>query len=263
MRISEDVLLNKYLPFDEPIPYKDLLISPIKLKDSHEIQNILSILQLDKNNLGHIEFISMSKLRFILIMICDSEEYQTELYSLLYKALSIPNDNIIEIYIDDTQEYLVIGKKVDEVHGHDIIDEHNGIKITSEDFDEIIRIILYQNILDYSDKYIDPDVRKATEEYYRLKNKNAVKVSLEHKVNCVQFKTGMTRTAIGNLSIRNFYQLFNILVDESDYLAVKFAEYNGVKFKTPIENWAYKAQRDKYAEAFCDADSFVNQMQSV
>ena len=130
MHISEEVLLNKYLPFDEPIPYKNLFISPIKLKDSYDVQNILNILQIDKNNLGYIEFISMSKLRFVLIMICDNEEYQTELYSLLYKALSIPSDNIVEIYIDDVREYLVIGKKVNEVHGHDIIDEHNGIKIT-------------------------------------------------------------------------------------------------------------------------------------
>ena len=99
---------NKYLPFDEPIPYKDLFISPIKLKDSYDVQNILNILQIDKNNLGHVEFISMSKLRFVLIMICDSEEYQTELYNLLYKSLSIPLDNIIEIYIDDYKEYLLL-----------------------------------------------------------------------------------------------------------------------------------------------------------
>ena len=61
MRISEDVLLNKYLPFDEPIPYKDLFISPIKLKDSYDVQNILNILQIDKNNLGHIEMFQLVK----------------------------------------------------------------------------------------------------------------------------------------------------------------------------------------------------------
>ena len=260
MRISEDELLQKYLPFDKCVPYKNLLISPIRLKDIYDVQEILNILQIDKNNLGQIEFISMSKLRFILITILSEEKFQQELYTLLYKSLSISNDDIIEYYINEDTEYLVIGQKI---YGHDIVDVDTAITITSEDFDEIVRIILYQNIIDYTDKYVDPDVKRAYEEYQRLKNKNGVKISIEHKINCVQLKTGMTREEIGNLTIRNFIQLFDILVDESDYAAAKTAEYNGVQFKSPIEHWAYKAHKDKYAEAFCDADAFVDKVQSV
>ena len=80
---------------------------------------------------------------------------------------------------------------------------------------------------------------------------------------CVQFKTGMSIEEIGNLTIRNFHLLFNVIVDESDYMALKFAELNGVKFKTSIENWAYRAKKDKYAEAFCDADAFTDKVQSI
>ena len=54
----------------------------------------------------------------------------------MYKALSI-KDKEIDIYIDDTTEYLIIGKKIDEVHGINIFDERTAIKITAEDFDEI------------------------------------------------------------------------------------------------------------------------------
>lgn len=262
MRIEEAELLEKYLPFDRPVPYKDLLISPIKLRDMYEVQEILGILQIDKNDLGEVAFISMSKLRFILVVICNEEKYQKELYQLLYKALSI-KDKVIDIYVDDNTEYLKIGKKISESRYGDIIDEQTAITITSEDFDEIIRIILYQNNPDYTDKYIDPDVRKAVNEYYRLKNKGAKTVPLEHKIICVQLKTGMTREAIGDLTIRNFYQLFDILVDESDYIAAKTAEFNGVQFKSPIEHWAYKARKDRYAEAFSDADAFVDKIQSV
>lgn len=260
MHISEDELLQKYLPFDKSVPYKNLLISPIRLKDIYDVQEILNILQIDKNNLGQIEFISMSKLRFILAVISNEVKFQQELYTLLYKSLSIPDDDIINVYVNDDTEYLIIGGKT---YDYDIIDEDSAIKITAEDFDEIVRIILYQNIVDYSDKYVDPDVKKAYEEYQRLKNKNAIKVPIEHKINCVQLKTGMTREAIGNLTIRNFIQLFDILVDESDYAAARTAEFNGVKFKTPIEHWAYKTRKDKYAEAFCDADAFIDKVQSV
>lgn len=263
MRIEETELLDRYLPFDKPVPYKNLLISPIKLRDMYEVQGILGILQVDKNTLGEVSFISMSMLRFILMVVCGEELLQKELYALLYKALSIDKKKEITVYLDDNEEYIMIGNKLSEVDDYVILDEHNLIKITSEDFDEIIRIILYQNILDYTDKYVDPDVKKAADEYYRLKNKNAVKVPLEHKINCVQLKTGMTRKAIGDLTMRNFYQLFNTLVDESDYIAAKTAEFNGVQFKSPIEHWAYKARKDKYAEAFSDADAFVDKIQSV
>jgi hypothetical protein len=262
LHISEEELFERYLPFDKPIPYKNLLISPIKLCDMYEVREILGILQVDKNNLGEIAFISMSKLRFLLIAICEEDKYQEQLYQLLYKALSL-KDKIIQVYLDDKSEYLMIGKKINQVHGVDIIDEQTAIKITSEDFDEIVRIILYQNVIDYTDKYIDPDVRNAVNEYYRLKNKGATIVPLEHKITCVQLKTGMTREAIGKLTIRNFYQLFDIMVDESDYIAAKTAEFNGVQFKSPIEHWAYKARKDKYAEAFSNADAFIDKIQSV
>jgi hypothetical protein len=252
LHIEETELLEKYLPFDKPVPYKDFLISPIKLRDMYDVQEILGLLQVDKNNLGEIAFISMSKLRFMLLVICSEEKYQFELCLLLQKALSMEN-KIIQVFINDKTEYLIIG---------DNINEH-AIKITSDDFDEIIRIILYQNILDYTDRYIDPDVKRMTDEYYRLKNKGAKKVPIEHKITCVQLKTGMTKEAIGNLTIRNFYQLFDILVDESDYIAAKTAEFNGVQFKSPIEHWAHKARKDKYAEAFSDADAFVEKIQSV
>jgi hypothetical protein len=45
LHISEDELLQKYLPFDKSVPYKDLLISPIRLKDIYDVQEILNILQ--------------------------------------------------------------------------------------------------------------------------------------------------------------------------------------------------------------------------
>ena len=169
-------------------------------------------------------------------------------------------ESVITCYNNPSLEILPI---MNEVYGINIFDERTAIKITAEDFDEIIRIILYQNVLDYTDRYIDPDVRRAVNEYYRLKNKDAKIVPLEHKITCVQLKTGMTKGAIGDLTIRNFYQLFDTLVDESDYIAAKTAEFNGVQFKSPIEHWAYKARKDRYAEAFSDADAFVDKIQSV
>lgn len=262
-RLTETELLEKYIAFNKAVPYKDFLIYPIRLCDFYDVQDILDILQIDKNILGQIELISMSNLRFILMIAYDEEKYRSQLDVLLRKALNIRDDYDIQFYIDDKTERLQIGKKINTIQGHIIIDENTCKNISADDFDEIIRIILYQNVLDYSDKYVDPDVKKAADEYFRLKNKDSIKVPLEHKMICIQMKTGMSIESIGNLTIRNFLQLFNTIVEESDYVAVKFAEFNGVKFKSPIEHWAYKAKKDKYAEAFCDANAFVDKVQSV
>ena len=67
MHLTEEDLLNKYISFNKPIPYKSFLIYPIKLKDTYDVQDILNLLQIDKNILGNIELITMSNLRFVLM----------------------------------------------------------------------------------------------------------------------------------------------------------------------------------------------------
>lgn len=263
MSLSKDVLLNKYAPFNIPVPYKDWDIYQVKLKDYYDVNIMLSLFEVDKNTLGQIEFISMSNLRFILLVSYSNEEYLTCFDKLLRVCLNISDDEVIKICMTDSSEYLSIGIPIGVTKGGDfIMDDKTAKIITSEDFDEIKRIILFQNVLDYTDEYIDPDVKRATDEYYRLKNKG-IRVSLEHKIICVQMRTGMTTEAIGDLTIRNFQQLFDVIAEESDYNSLRIAEANGAKFKTPVTHWAYKERKDKYASAFCDADAFTDMVQSA
>ena len=263
MSISADILLNQYIPFNKQVPYNDFYISPIRLCDFGEVSIALNILEVDKNTLGQIELISMSYLRFMLFAIDESAEIANSFEALLRKSLNIADNYIIQKYIRRDEEFLIVGEVLQEIEGNVFFKEDTIKKIDAKDFDEIKRIILYQNFYDYDEKYVDPDVKKAADEYYRLKNKGAKRIPLEHKMICVQAKTGMTLEEIGNLTIRNFQQLFDVIVDECDYELYKSAELKGVQFKEPIEHWAYKEKKDKYAEAFCDADSFMGQIQSA
>ena len=263
MSINSEILLNQYIPFNKPFPYNDYNIHAIKLCDMYEVNDALNILQIDKNVLGQIELISMSNLRFILLIAESEKKYASSLEKLLRKVFNVPDDYVVQKYVNDKEEFIIIGKLLNITEDEAIFSEDSIIKIDAKNFDDIKDIILYQTYPDYTNQYIDPDVKKATDEYYRLKNKNAKHVSLEHKIICVQAKTGMTLEAIGNLNIRNFYQLFDVIVDEDEYIINRSAELDGKEFKNPIEHWAYKEKKDKYAEAFCDADSFVNQVQSA
>lgn len=257
--IPTDILLNQYIPFNRSVPYKDWLISPIKIEDWYNVREALGLLQIDKNTLGEIQFISMNNLQFILTTLSFEEYYIDSFVNLLNLALDIKENEVIQFAINDDDAFLNIGELIKETE----VMSDNYRTITSEDFDEIRRIILYQNVLDYTDKYIDPDVKREVDEYYRLKNKGAKEISIEHKTICIQLRTGMSTELIGKLTIRNFLLLFDSIVEESDYQAMKLAEANGAKFKSPIEHWAYRSDKDKYADAFCDADAFADKMQNA
>lgn len=263
MSIDKDALLNKYIPLNIPVPYKDWQVHSIKIKDWYDVAGFVYLLEQDKNILGQIEYISMSNLRFFLFMAMIDDEHINQFYKLLKLALDLEDDDVIKVCMTDNSEYLKIGKSIGKTRDNqDIINDSTAKIIKAEDFDEIRRIILFQNILDYTDEYVDPDVKKKTEEYFRLKNKGK-SISLEHKIICLQMKTGMTTEAIGNLTVRNFQLLFGVMVDESDYTALRMAEANGVKFKTPLEHWAYHERKNKYEEAFCDAEAFKKTIQDA
>ena len=53
------------LYYDKPIPYKELLIYPVTMKDYLSFHWLISCLLLDKNSIPDIDIISMSYLRFL------------------------------------------------------------------------------------------------------------------------------------------------------------------------------------------------------
>lgn len=263
MSIDKDLLLNKYIPFNIPVPYKDWEIHAIKVSDWYDVGLVVQVLEMDKNILGNIDFINMSNLQFFITIFSQDENYWKQFIYLLQICLGLPSNKLIRPFtLDKEYKIFISDSSGKNDYGIDIMDSNTLQIITTEDFDEIRKIILYQNLIDYDDKYVDPDVKKAADEYYRLKNKG-VSVSMEHKAVCIQMKTGMSMEAIGNLTVRNFQLLFETIVDESEYMPARFAEFNGVKFKSPLEHWAYKQRKNKYEEAFCDADAFKQKVQSV
>lgn len=263
MLVTEEELLERYLPFDIPVPYNNWQIHAVKIKDFYTVNNAIGILSVDKNTLGDVEFITMSNLRFAMILSGCEEEYIMELERLIRLCLDIPLDKTLRFCMDEDTEYIEVGDSIGQTRdGFPILKDETIVRITPEDFDEIKRLILYSVDIDYTDEYIDPDVRKMTDEYFRLKS-SGNNVPLEHKVLCLRIATGMDGEQIGNLSVRQFHLLYSIMVDESDYSANRLAESMGAKFKKPLEHWAISGHKNKYTEAFVDADAFSSYVQSA
>ena len=146
---------------------------------------------------------------------------------------------------------------------NDIYLDIDGTIITSKDFDDIKRIILYQNIEDYDDRIVNNDVKELYEDYMRLKNKNAIQVPLEKKILAVMSETGYKKQEVFNLTIRDFYGLFAIAVDKIDYQIKENARIQGATFKTPPEHWIIKGKKDKYAEIFTGAKEFTDKISGM
>lgn len=263
MLVSEEALLEKYLPFDIPVPYKDWHIYAVKMRDYYDVNNAIGIMSIDKNSLGDVDFIMMSNLKFCMLFSSSEPSYMESFEKLLRVALNISDEESFRFCIDDDTEYIEVGVSVGQTRGgYPVLREETIRVITAEDFDEIKRVILFSVDIDYTDSYIDPDVKKMTDDYFRLKSKG-VSVPLEHKVLCLRMATGMNGEEVGNLSIRQFQQLYDIMVGESEYGANRLAESMGAKFKKPLEHWAYSGHKNKYTEAFVDADAFSSYVQSA
>lgn len=115
-----------------------------------------------------------------------------------------------------------------------------GIEINSKKFKELKRIYCYQNILDYNDDYIDPELKEALDEAARLRAGNTEQPTLERQKACIVASTGYRFDELEKLTLRKFSLLVRIISAKVDYTAYKTGEMSGmVTFKTPYPHWIY------------------------
>lgn len=251
-------ILENYIAFDLPVPYKNFIIYPVKVKDFNKFIYSYDILDIKKNDLGDINIIQMSYLDFLINFIF--EEIRTNKES----TISIKLSNILQLCLKINSEDIKIYRSEKNNKWHlKILDTD----INSKEFDEIKNIILYQNLVGYDekDKYVDPSLRKAYEEYMRIQQNGKKEPSLDKQIASVQAHTGMSKNDLMDMTARSFKLLLNSCIKEVDYIILKTAESGGmVKFSKPIEHWVYENNNiDKYAQAFVSLDSYENKMRSV
>lgn len=260
MSISKDELFGKYITFDKDVPYKEFMVRPIKVKDFWELSMPLGMLDFPKNEMGSIELIQMPYMVFWLSIMLDHDDTLKLVETFLRAILNIGEDDVIQITCDLKE--IRIGKSIGKTRdGYDVLEE-NYRAIDCDDFDEIRRIVLFQTVLDYTDNYVSKEVREATEDYFRLKS-NGKNVSMEHKVRCLSLAMGISKGAIGEMSLRDFNLYYEALSNSIEYSNNRMAEVQGAKFKKPLESWLYDEHKNKYEQAFVDAGAFESYVSSA
>ena len=252
MSIKEEIF-NRYseeLTFDEPIEYEGLLLYPVSIKKITKFLQASSILRIQKEYIPDKEIIKMSYLKYLITSIRkEKEEFEQsitlDLLALCFMIVLRIEEISIRYYTEDNKSGILI----------------NDVEIDDTKFDYLRKIILYQNIPNYDDELINPDLKKDMELADKLKNGNSDSVDMEHQISNLIIGTGMNMEDVKNLSIRKFYIIAEMLDSRIHYSIYKQASVSGfVEFKKPITHYLKKENNDLLENKVTTVDTLRNNM---
>ena len=249
-RVSVDIELLKlaYFALDEPVPYKlktgqEILIKPIMVKDSMLFMASVDVLKIDKNSLGSVEAIQASYLKFLQKMIFPSNDIMVQKFL-----------NILDLCLELKGIYLCN----DEME-RTFIQTESGIVISAKEFDDIAKIILYQNLPDYDDKYINPDIKKSMQEVDRLKNKDYESPDFERQMGIIESHTGILKEQLLKKTWRSFQILFREVCGEIEFYTTRPAAI-AVGAGDKVDHYIFKKRKDKFDGYFVDMNKFSHEV---
>lgn len=248
MAVDIDLLTRAYFCFDEPVKYtlKDkntIYIRPFMVKDTELFLSSVDVFTIDKNAMPSVEIIQMSYLEFILNMALSDKAIMERFLFVLLNALGVKQ--LMKEQDDFGKPFLYVPEL--------------KVTITPQDFEDIKKIILYQNIVGYDDSYINPEIKQAMAEYDSVSNRNIVPPSLERKMAIITAHCGISKKEQMEMTMRSHSMLFQEVVGEVEFSTTRsVALFSGEGSK--IEHWIYPKKKDKYGKYFTDVDTYSNSM---
>lgn len=238
-----------YYAFDDPIPYKTLLLHPVRLRDIFKFQVFSTSLMLEKNSVRDVRYISMSYLQF------------------LYETDNSENNN--KLFFDGLMRLVLKKPDMQASYG---IDEKgkpffsiDGDMFDSGDFNELRFIISEQNELELPDETIQKEVRDRMEEARKYKQRihgNAI-ASLEEQIIALSIYTGWTIDYVNNLSVRKFIKAVrraDHILTSKIYLQASLSGMVEFKDKSAIKHWLSEIDTDKNKNIIVDIESVENKI---
>ena len=247
MPFDLDYLKRNFFYFDLPVDYSlgpnsTLKIYPVSVKDSEYFLYSKGILDIDKNSLPDVKIIQMSYLQFVFEYLMKDKENLQKLVNILFLCLHF---NKPFFNFDENGKILLIDKELNVV-------------INEKQFDDIRSIILYQNLIDYDDEYINPELKAKLDEAQYLKSRNIVAPSLERKIAIITAHTGIDKKSQLEMTYRSHTLLFQEVYEETEYTTmypILFMFGNADK----TEQWIYKKKKGKFADQTISVSDYNKQ----
>lgn len=236
-------IISNYSSEGKPITYKNLTIEPIKVSDYTQFAFCHDILSADNAQYPSKDIIKMNSLEFYFLVLL-GEGYD-EFVGAEERSVNLWKfDTICRLCLN--VGYADMGFTKDDSNNILLQIKSNNTTdtFTAEEFDFIRRVILYQNIFDYDDRYISPDMKQAIKEYYAFANKDSHTPNLEEKESVVSVVAGLTIKDMKDMTYREFCNIFERCKRKVDYSVLTG------KTKEPIPHWIYGKTPDFYERAF-------------
>ncbi len=238
--ISKDTLFP-LLIYNKPVQYSEhITLSPVTMKDVVPFQTLSNSITLRKNSMFHEKkIIKMTYLDFLYYCFGNEElENQYKIPGLsqyLLYALQLVKlccvDSEITINQSNTQFCI------------------NGQIITPQIFDDLRRIIIVQNDIDFEiDEFLNHDTEKRLLKAENDQRKDKSKSNIEDYIDSLVIAMNTTEERIMNMTIRKFWRYVKRYQLHENYTILKSGECSGmVTFKEPIRHWmASLDEEDKY-----------------
>lgn len=236
--IYNNLLFNREIKYSETIT-----LHPIRMKHIVQFQMYQIALTLRKESIfNEKEIIKMSYLDFIKYA-CNNEDLATR-----YNMPTLP------FYYNFILELLQLscGESVQIRYNTGSLDFYiDDELITSEVFDDLRKILILQNDIDFDvDEFINRDTLDALEKAKEFEaKKRKEKADLEDYIDSLIISLKVTEEYVENMTIRKFWRYIARTNMHDNYIIDKTAERGGmVTFKEPIKSWMTSIEvDDKYA----------------
>lgn len=254
MTISKETLFP-FLIYNTPIQYnKHITLHPVTMNDIILFQVLSQSIIVRKNSIFHEKkIIKMSYLEF-LIYCYGNKDIETQygiqglsqyiIYAIQLLKLCCKNADI----------------KISEQTGLIMI---NNEIITPDIFDDLRRIIIIQNSIDFEiDEFLNYDTEKSLLKAESVQNMYRNKVTIEDYIDSLIIILNTTEERIMNMSIRKFWRYIKRFKLYEDYTIAKTGEASGmVKYKEPIKHWIISLDEDdKYKHLKTDEQTLKSKI---
>lgn len=249
--VDLEFLSKSYFYFDEPVPYQldnnyTLYIKPISVRNSQFFLDSVDLLTIDKNSSSNPQIIQMSYLQFITDVLLQSENmkvYKQQFINLLILCLGMKNPYVY--HNEKGKPFLVEGK--------------NEFQINHRQFEDIKKIILYQNIIHFDDTYVNPEAKAAMNQIDMLKNQEFENMSIERKMAIITTHTGVLKKDQLEMTYRSHCLLFEEVCGEVEFTTTRPVALFGSKGKE-LPHWIYKKKKNKFNDYFISDKAYHKSM---
>ena len=235
------------LIYNKPVKYtENIILYPVTMNDIITFQALSQSITVRKNSTFHEkQIIKMTYLDFLLYCLGNEElEKQYKIIGLSqYFFYAI---QLLQLCCKDAEI------KLNQQTGQIII---NDEVITPQMFDDLRRIIIIQNDIDFDiDEFLNYDTEQRLLKAQKDLDKDKDKANIEDYIDSLVIAMHTTEDRIMEMTIRKFWRYIKRYNLHENYTIMRTGECSGmVSFKEPIKHWMISLEEDdKYKHLKAD-----------